>query len=125
MANEVDDGLEAMLGSLKPAPVRADPVAAAYAAGRAAGRRGANGWRGVAVAAVIVSLVGHRGWVVPEGAGPTARRATLVVGPPPVFRPVVRPAELVRVEQALLDHGLDGLPPAPRRAVFPDRGPLF
>jgi hypothetical protein len=102
-----------------------DPVAAAYAAGRAAGRRGVNGWRCIAVVAVAVTLVGSLAHVAPNGAKPAAAGTTAVVGLPPRFRSVVRPAELVRVEQALLDHGLDGLPPAPRRAVFPDRLPLF
>ncbi len=65
MANEadaVDDGFEAMLASLKPMAAQADPIAAAYAAGRAAaGRRGVNRWRAVVGAAVLAAVVP---WVV-------------------------------------------------------------
>jgi hypothetical protein len=122
-----DDELERALVRLTPAPAAADPVAAAYAAGRAAGRRGANRWRAACLAMVLVA-VGSRFWPAPPGRIEPRRAAVVTddrVADRPPFEMAMRPTEIILVEQAILDRGLDGLPPAPRRAVFPDRSPLF
>ena len=122
-----DDAFGSMLSRLTPTALAADPVAAAYAAGRAAGRRGINRWRVVVVATVFVAVGGRRRPAPPDRAEPRHLSQIAVSSPvdPPPFQVLLRPSDVVLIEQAILDRGLDGLPPAPRRAVFTDRLPLF
>ncbi len=130
MANELDAVTEAMLATLVPRAAAADPVAAAYAAGRAAGRRGVAAWRAVAAG---VAAVGAAVAIRPAGPGPAGPAPAVTIGTlrptrSAVFDPTpLQSAEVVRVQQALLERGLDGLPPPPRRAVFPPvaPGPVF
>jgi hypothetical protein len=121
--NRLDEAMEAALGKLRPALSRADPVAAAYAAGQASGQRGLNRWRAVAAIAAVIGVGGQWRWPGPRPGRPLTAAAVVVGQPAPLpnLPAALRRDDVVRVEQALLDHGLDGLPPAPRRPVFQDR----
>ncbi len=124
MSDEIDrveEQFEATLAGLRPVAARADPIAAAYAAGLASGKRGLSRWRAAAAAAAIIAASGPWRSPVPPAARPPA--ATVVDQPAhlPPLPQFFAPADMVRVEKALLDRGLDGLPPAPPRAVFPVR----
>lgn len=109
-----DDAFETMLGRLKPTEATADPVAAAYAAGRAAGGRAANRrWAGVATVmaiAAVVPWVVHRGRpaaVAVVGAVPlgVARPDRVVVTSPPVV-----PGNAWQLQALVLAGGMDALP---------------
>jgi hypothetical protein len=122
--------LEVALGSLAPAPGRVDPVAAAFAAGRNAGRRDLLAWR----AAACIALVGAAlSWLAPAGRNQTADRRD-APGPtqPPLIvvaeRPLPRVGDVdhplpvqsvLAMRRTVSEGGLQGVPaprpPMPRR----------
>ncbi len=107
-----DDEFELSLARLTPAAATADPVAAAYAAGRAAGRRGLNQWRlgtgaALAAAAAVVAVV--RSPSRPTSPTPVA----IVAGTLPLPD---------RAGSVLVEWPTDRLPPLPRRPT-PRPGP--
>ena len=107
MSDEADavTEFEATLARLTPSAAGADPVAAAYAAGHAAGRRGVNRWRVGAGAAVVIA-VGP--WLAPRSALPPPDRPAVVAAPP--SQPVAIP-DPWPLRAAVLARGLDGVPP--------------
>ena len=115
--------LEAAFASLDPAVGRVDPLAAAFAAGRNAGRRELRNWR---AAAAIALAGGALSWLVPTGAPhqiaerrdmPAPMQPAIVVErpTPPASDPwQPLPAQSVLVmSRAVGEGGLQALP-APR-----------
>ena len=111
MPNDTDD-FQSRLAQLTPSPAAADPVAAAYAAGRAAGRRAMAAWQGVAglgLAAAIGSIAFRPAPLVTAG----STVVTTAAVSPAVPTPAVSADSVVVLERAVLDGGLDGLPRHP------------
>jgi hypothetical protein len=106
--------LELALRSVAPAAVRLDPVSAAFAAGKASGRRQARFWRAL-VAIVLAGGIAMR--LLPAGrvnveTSPDRPDSVLVLQQqsPEVSMP---DASVLMLQRAINDRGADGLP-APR-----------
>src|SRR5215469_5928905 len=106
--------LERGLRSVAPAAVRVDPVSAAFAAGRASGRRQVRFWR---AAAAIVLTTGIAIHFMPAGhtAVETSHDSpgTVLVIQQQSGPPALPDESLLMLQRAIEDRGAEGLP-APR-----------
>jgi hypothetical protein len=100
-----DAELTAALGSLLPAGTTIDPVAAAFTAGRNSARRQTRLWKGISV--VVVAL-GIGAWMIPDHRDEAIPPMVARSDHPPA--PDLTADSVVMLQQAVLDHGLDGLP---------------
>ena len=114
--------LEFALQSLAPAPVRIDPVAAAFQAGHQSARRQLFAWQS---ATVGLLLAGIALWVA--SFEPSAVTQTPIRSPNNVVRRDPTPPQwqapqsVVMLQTAMQDEGLEGLPPTHLPRVGPIR----
>jgi hypothetical protein len=106
----VDQEVVEALRSLKPAAVRIDPVAAAYAAGRKAAKNQVLSWR--AIAAVLL-VAGTASWLVPAGESqvPDVRSQPSLASAVPDVRVADAHAQsLAALQYAMYRNGIRSMP---------------
>jgi len=110
-ANEPLNDLAKNLRSLQPAAVRTSEREIWYQAGVEAGRRRASVWRAAAAALAIVTA-GVVVWHARPARAPVEQVVRVSAAPPVAPSQVAAsPDAYARLRDAILQHGLDGLPP--------------
>ena len=105
--NAADRELESALSFLTPVSARVDPVAAAFEAGSRATRRRVHVWQS-ATAAMLLFAVG--GWLMPLSQPAHRSVAPTIVTATPEIVAAPSPVNLVALERAIRDQGVDALP---------------
>jgi hypothetical protein len=116
--NPAEQELEEALKSLAPAAARIDPVSAAFEAGRRSVRTQLHVWR-MATAAAL--LIGVGGLMLPRhvGVGPNIQSGMQVAvhRSAPELAPPLAAQSVFRLQAAVREHGIAGLPPTRLPAV--------
>jgi hypothetical protein len=102
--------LEAALSSLKPTGAQVDPVAAAFEAGGRAARRRVHVWQSATAAPLLLAI---GGWLMPLSQPVHRSVAPALVTTTPQSVAPPSPINLVALERAIRDQGVDALPRTP------------
>jgi hypothetical protein len=100
-----DGELTAALRSLAPAAIEVDPVTAAFTAGRNSARGQMRLWRGISIATIALCVAV---WNIPTHSAPAIPPVMAALKQTPA--PELPPDSVVMLQQAVIEHGLDGLP---------------